>query len=228
MRFLRERSDFGTAAKFARHVEVPEVTYRAHETGLRGFSEPAARKYAAELGANWAWLITGEGSHRIQDKTQAKELNAVLASLPQPTEVQLTGAQPAMSGKSDLPVYASAEGGPSGMVVTPDPIDWIKRPEPLLNVQGAFAVYVIGDSMEPRYEQGDMILVHPSRPVQQNDDVLLAAQRDDGSMAALIKRLVRWNTRIWSVRQYNPKREYDLARAEWQLAYVVIGKYNRR
>lgn len=226
LRFLRERSEFRSAAEFARHIGVPEVTYRAHESGLRGFGESQARRYAAALGAGWVWLLTGEG--RIEPTDPADHLYPEPARPPGLSEVDFSGAQSALSGDRDLPVYASAEGGPSGMIVTDEPIDWVRRPEPLLSVRGAFAVYVIGDSMGPRYEQGDMILVHPSRPVQRDDDVLLVAEGEDGGRAALIKRLLSWSGVAWTVRQYNPARDYDLPRAEWQQAYVVVGKYNRR
>ena len=226
LRFLRERSEFRSAAGFARHVGVPEVTYRAHESGLRGFGETQARQYAAALGARWVWLLTGEG--RIEPAAAAEQYYPDLARPPGLSEVDVTDLRPTAAGERDLPVYASAEGGPSGMIVTDEPIDWVRRPEPLLSVRGAFAVYVIGDSMEPRYEQGDMILVHPSRPVQRDDDVLLVAEAEDGGRAALIKRLLAWTGETWSVRQYNPPRDYDLPRSAWQQIYVVVGKYNRR
>lgn len=224
--FLRERSSFRSAAEFARNLGVPEVSYRAHESGLRGFGEPQARRYAGVLNANWVWLLTGTGDpYNVEPEGEART-EEDLARL-RPNEVEIDG-RPVLTGDSDLPVYASAEGGKSGMIVTSDPIDWVKRPEPLLSVRGAFAVYVIGQSMEPRYEQGDMILVHPQRPVQSGDDVLLLSTDSDGSRAALIKRMMRWTTEAWTVRQYNPPRDYDLARTEWQQALVVVGKYNRR
>lgn len=233
LRFLRERNDIGSAAELARRLGIPEVTYRAHESGVRGFGEPQARRYADALGANWVWLLTGTGSPfappeppdpNVADAMETSRVGDRLRG----GDVDLRGAQSAVSGDSDLPVYASAEGGPSGMLVNSDPIDWVKRPEPLISVRNAFAVYVIGESMEPRYEQGDMILVHPTKPVRRDDDVLLYGQQGDGGRAALIKRLIRWSDSSWTVKQYNPAKEYDLPRSEWQQAFVVVGKYNRR
>jgi phage repressor protein C with HTH and peptisase S24 domain len=222
LRWLRERSrQFRSAAEFARHISVPEVTYRAHESGLRGFAEVQARQYAGALAASWVWLLTGEGAI---DPRKGK----APAPGPYGGRGDVDGAQPAPGGHSDLPVYASAERGPSGMIVTHDPIEWMMRSEPLLAVRDAFAIYVLGESMEPRYEQGDMILVHPTRPVQKGDDVLLLAHGEDGNQAALIKRLVSWSETAWTVQQYNPARAYDLPRTEWQRAYVIVGKYNRR
>ncbi len=143
-------------------------------------------------------------------------------------EVDLSKFEAARLGEKNLPVYASAEGGPTGLIVTPEPIDWVKRPEPLLNVARGFAVYVIGDSMSPAYNHGDMILVHPSKPPQRGDDVLLTKLLEDRAMAALVKKLVRWNESTWFVKQYNPPKEFKLARSEWQQVNVIVGKYNAR
>jgi phage repressor protein C with HTH and peptisase S24 domain len=145
---------------------------------------------------------------------------------PQPAGQAVAAAGPADG--YDLPVYAGAEGGPSGLQVTPDPIDWVPRPRPLRNVRKAFAVYVIGDSMDPAYRHGDMVFVHPALPALRGDDVLLTKQGGDREMVAMIKHLVGWNDRHWRLKQYNPEREFQVSRSEWQQVHVVVGKYNRR
>ena len=223
LRFLRERNDIGSAAELARRLGIPEVTYRAHESGVRGFGEPQAKRYAEALNANGVWLLTGSGEAFSEPAPPSMPADAPKKR----SDVEMGSARAAQPGPSELPVYASAEGGPSGMMVTYDPIDWIRRPNSLTNVGNAFAVYVVGESMEPRYEQGDMILVHPSRPVKRDDDVLLLSQQEDGSAAALIKRLVSWNEQSWIVKQYNPPKEITLPRQQWQKAYVVVGRNNR-
>lgn len=135
---------------------------------------------------------------------------------------------PASLGGRDLPVYASAQGGPSGMLIDNSPTDWVLRPQPLLRVQKAFAVYVVGDSMEPVYEPGDLLLVHPGLPPTRGRDVLLTAQKHDGETAALVKRLVQSTPTDWIVKQYNPAAEFPLARSEWQNAFVIVGKYHSK
>lgn len=135
---------------------------------------------------------------------------------------------PASLGGRDLPVYASAQGGPSGMLIDNSPTDWVLRPQPLLRVQKAFAVYVVGDSMEPVYEPGDLLLVHPGLPPTRGRDVLLTAQKQDGETAALVKRLVQSTPTDWIVKQYNPPAEFPLSRAEWQNAFVIVGKYHSK
>ena len=230
LKLARTLADFRSAAECARHLGVPEVTYRAHENGLRGLSSDAARSYAAALGCTWAWLITGEGPQYGTSPDEVVAEAAAISGLAEAAqrEVDFGSARAAAIGAKDLPVHGSAEGGPSGMTVEATPIDWVARPEPLLAVRDAFAVYVVGDSMEPAYRQGDMILVHPTRPPHRGADVLLTRRLEDGTLAAMIKELVRWTAAIWVVRQHNPARIFELDRGEWQQVQVIEGKYNRR
>ena len=128
--------------------------------------------------------------------------------------------------RADLPVYASAEGG-GGIIITSEPIDFIRRPEPLLSVRDGYACYVIGDSMSPAYEQGDLLLVHPGRPARPGDDCAFIRGQDDGTQEALIRRLLRSTPEKWRVRQFNPAKDLDLDRSHWQKIQLIVGKYSR-
>ena len=87
---------------------------------------------------------------------------------------------PAFPAKS-LPVFASAQGGDDGSVIIGnEPIDWITRPEPLLTVADAYAVYITGDSMAPAFDHGDTALVHPHLPVGRGDDVIFQTDNRPG------------------------------------------------
>ena len=129
--------------------------------------------------------------------------------------------------RTDLPVYASAEGGGGAIVITNEPIDFVRRPEPLLSVRDGYGCYVIGDSMSPAYEQGDLLLVHPGRPVRPGDDCVFVRDQGDGSQHALVKRLLRISPEKWRVRQFNPARDFDLDRGQWQKSQLIVGKYAR-
>jgi transcriptional regulator with XRE-family HTH domain len=130
--------------------------------------------------------------------------------------------------RPDLAVYASAAGGPEGAwVLSSDAIAWVHRDQRLVGVRDAFACYVVGDSMVPAYEQGNLLLVNPAVPPGAGDDCLFVQEAPDGARYALIKRLVRFNTTSWTVKQWNPDKTFSLPRKEWQRALLVIGKYNR-
>jgi len=134
-------------------------------------------------------------------------------------------------GDADLPVYASAEGGPYGAItISSDPLEYVKRPSPLFSSPKGFGVFVTGESMEPAYEQGDIALVHAERPVQRDADALFVSVPDGkGDTRALIKRLISWTNSEWRVREYAPeRRDFTLSRDDWPNAHLIVGKYARR
>jgi phage repressor protein C with HTH and peptisase S24 domain len=190
-----------------------------------------------KLGRNHAYLqqFLERGVPRILPEA----VRPALAALLQVEESALRGETPAgavapsrpvqtaSESAAELPVYASAQGGTDGMSVTPEPIDWVPRPRPLQHVAKAYAVYVVGDSMDPAYRHGDMAFVHPSLPLLRGNDVMLLRE-ENGQMVAMIKHLVSWNERHWRVKQFNPEREFQLSRQDWRQANVVVAKYNRR
>ena len=138
-------------------------------------------------------------------------------------------AQARTAATGELPVYGAAQGGSGGaMQVSSDPIQWLARPDPLRTVAGAYGVFVVGESMSPAYEQGDIALVHPSLPPRRGADVILSRQDPDGTRHSLVKRLVGWTDENWRVRQYNPDGEFDLPRADWRDVQAIVGKYNAR
>jgi phage repressor protein C with HTH and peptisase S24 domain len=130
--------------------------------------------------------------------------------------------------RQDLPVWAAVQGGEEGaMLITTSPIDWIARPREL-EVRDAFAVFLIGDSMSPRYDHGDQLYVHPHRPPKGGDDCLFIHEVEaEGQFLGLAKTLVRAGADKWRVRQYTPQKEFDLDRRKWTKAWKIVGKMNR-
>jgi len=149
------------------------------------------------------------------------------STAPPPQPPEFRGGSLRAAEQTDLPVYASAEGGSGAIIITSEPIDFVRRPEPLLSVRDGYGCYVIGDSMIPAYEQGDLLLVHPGRPVRASDDCVFVRDLGDGSFHALVKRLLRITPEKWRVRQFNPAKDFDLDRSQWQKAQLIVGKYTR-
>lgn len=160
---------------------------------------------------------------RRQQRTLQPSVAARLANR------EALAAEAGFTAPKSLPVFSSAQGGDDGeMIIGNDPVDWIARPDPLQNVQQAFAVYVTGDSMEPRYEAGEVLFIHPSKPPLPGDDIILQSHEHHGQRRALIKRLVRQDGQQWFVRQFNPDRTFALNKSNWPTVHLVTGKLNRR
>jgi phage repressor protein C with HTH and peptisase S24 domain len=181
------------------------------------------------------WFAKDTGPKSVRLSELASFLGTTVDDLISETEATLfassSAAAPPMAlnaGRPDLAVYASAAGGPEGAwVLSGDAIAWIHRDQRLVGVRDAFACYVVGESMFPAYEHGNLLLVNPAVPPNAGDDCLLIQEASDGARYALIKRLVRFNSTSWTVKQWNPDKTFSLPRKEWQRALLVIGKYNR-
>ena len=107
------------------------------------------------------------------------------AYAPEPTDQPATPSMPL-----DVPVYGTAIGGSDGdFEMTGEVIDRVRRPAGLMNARNAFALYVVGSSMAPRFDEGDLIVVHPGRPPVAGCDVVVELQDKDefGHHKALLR-----------------------------------------
>lgn len=136
-----------------------------------------------------------------------------------------------MTPERDFPIHASAEGGPGEIIRSSDPVDWVPRPAPVANVRNAYGLHIVGESMVPEFEPGDIALINPALPIIGNTTCIFYAERE-GEARATIKRLRRATAESWHVRQWNPpagtKEDFLLSRREWGLCHRVLGKYSRQ
>lgn len=80
------------------------------------------------------------------------------------------------------------------------------RPPALRGQTDLYAIYFHGESMEPRFQPGEVGIVDPRRPVRNGDYVLvqLNAGDSDEVVTVLVKRLVRQNADEVVLEQFNP------------------------
>lgn len=131
------------------------------------------------------------------------------------------GQQPKAFGAArDLPVLGRAQGGRDGSIVMEDnAIDWTFRPADLQGVKDAFAVYVTGDSMVPKYKNQDLAYVHPTKAPRKGRYVLVETADHTG----FIKQFVKWEGTHLVLKQFNPAQEIRLPREEVFRVLLVIG-----
>jgi len=119
------------------------------------------------------------------------------------------GTVPLASGPvRDLPVLGIAVGGEdAGFEFNGQTVDYVTRPPALAGALQPFALYVVSDSMSPRYEPGDLVVVHPSRPPQPGCDVIIEMAGEHGAAGRChIKRLKRRTADAIIAEQFNPPR----------------------
>ena len=135
--------------------------------------------------------------------------------------VALTG-EASREGRPDIPVWAAAQAGEDGaLILVPDPVDYIFRSERMRGVRNPFAFQIVGSSMSPALEHGDQAVINPALLLRPGVDCVFIQQQRDGSFLALVKRLLRQTADSWHVRQYDPKKDFDLPKKKWPRAHVV-------
>lgn len=216
-------------AELARRVS--NAGYQMTQGGIaqierRGETEPKSIVQLAQaLGVSVHWLQSSRG-----DKTAgiAAGDGEQLSMLPAGRPGRGAGANGAAPGpRQRLQVFASAQGGKDGAIVlSNEPVSWLPRDPRLEGVPDAYGCFVSGESMEPAYEKGNILLVNPSVQPEPGDDVVFMREDKEGQRYVLIKRLVKVNAQSWTVKQYNPAKTFTLSRKEWAKAHLVIGKYN--
>jgi len=124
-----------------------------------------------------------------------------------------------------LKVLGMAECGPDGWSLwNGDVIDLIDRPASLVGVPNAYAVYVVGESMAPRYHTGEVVHIHPGRPVDVGAYVLVQRRGKQGEPPlAVIKRLAKRTGAKITLEQFNPAKLFDIKTADIVSIHRVVG-----
>ena len=130
---------------------------------------------------------------------------------------------PPASQARNIPVYGAAQGG-AGFDITDvtSPVDYIRAPEYLSGSSTAYAVLVVGDSMEPRFCAGETLFVHPGLPPRPGDDVVLQL-RAGAETHSLVKRFVNKQNGGVIVKQLNPDREVRFDSDDVIAVHKIVG-----
>lgn len=120
----------------------------------------------------------------------------------------------------DLPLYGAEDLGGGVFAMSDKPVGTIDRSPALKGNKAAYAVYCAEDSLAPRYERGQTLVIDPTRPVAPGNDVLFVSR--DGKTRC-IRRLVAVLPSEWRVQQLTPPRVYKIAKAEYPTAHKIFG-----
>jgi phage repressor protein C with HTH and peptisase S24 domain len=119
-----------------------------------------------------------------------------------------------------IPIRSGARGGSDQEMFLQDgPIGYTPRPANLGGVRSAYAIYMVGDSMEPRYEPGWLLHVNPFKPPTRGRDVVVYKE----GQAVLIKQFVGWEGDTLVLRQLNPPLTLQIPRDEVRECHLVVG-----
>ena len=234
LRYAMQLRGITSAAELARMIDQNEVTVRSHVNDTRDVSKRAAEGYSRALNIDPAWLIYGHGPAPTAGPCGSGQMGPGMATprasdaLDGPPNVRFSSSETPDFRflAKDIPVLGSAVCGPDGheMFNMGEPIDFVRRPPGQMNRKGIYCIYAKGSSMEPVYEEGDLIYVDPHRPPRAGRDVViqLAAKGSDGEQQYFLKRLVRRSGTKWRLKQFNPEKEILLDDKDVAAVHLVL------
>lgn len=117
-----------------------------------------------------------------------------------------------------LPLLGQSVAGPNGrFVLNGQQVGSVFCPPVLDGVDGAYAVLVYGTSMEPKFEAGETVWLHPYLPVRRGDYVVAQVVSDETGtdLDSYIKQFVSRSATKLILRQFNPDEGED---AEFEIA----------
>ena len=156
-------------------------------------------RLATALACSSDWLL-GKG-----DGAAAPEWRTPSRSDPARDERGLRGDE---GGPRNLPILGIAVAGKDGFFELNGEVHgYVERPAALFGVDDAYALYVEDESMVPRYMPGEIIFVHPRRPITRDCFVVVQFRpKEDGQPPrALVKQYVKRSAAKLSLREYYPE-----------------------
>ena len=128
--------------------------------------------------------------------------------------------------RKGLPVLGTGacRNGEGDFELTGDVIDRVCYPPALAAVKDAYGLYTCGSSMEPRYFPGELVYVHPHRPPNLGDFVVvqLRPKHEGAAVRAMIKQLVGRSGSHVQLRQYNPGGTFTVDTAEVMAVHKIL------
>jgi phage repressor protein C with HTH and peptisase S24 domain len=91
---------------------------------------------------------------------------------------------------------------------------WDEIAFPGVDDEHAYALEVSGNSMEPAYRDGDVIVVSPAAPVRRGDRVVVKT-KDGEVMAKELKRRTAKAIELKSLNSDHPERQFSAAEVQW-------------
>jgi phage repressor protein C with HTH and peptisase S24 domain len=149
----------------------------------------------------------------------AKVLEATGASLEVFSSL-VSGARAITSSKAGarrIPLIGMAQAGGDGFFDDggyPVGAGWDEVSIPEIGDPHAYALEISGDSMEPVFRDGDMVVVSPAAPIRRGDRVVVRTARGE----AMAKQLTRRSARRIELRSLNPEHpdySFDLSDVAW-------------
>jgi phage repressor protein C with HTH and peptisase S24 domain len=212
-KWVRDQLGKGEQAKLAKHLKVTEskMSKMLSDNNKRPLREREAtliREFFRPDARNRSYAELHSDSTVRQPDEQITLPNAT--ERPPDILVYRTGMGP------------SAAGGDFTMSVSEVALR-VRRPPKLADRTDIYGLFVRGDTMAPRYENGELILLETGPPPRKHDHVVVRLKADkDDLHCAYLKLLVSWVGDKIELRQYNPEKTITLNTGDVDAVHRVM------
>jgi hypothetical protein len=124
-----------------------------------------------------------------------------------------------MASQGDVIPIRSTERGGGEQRMLLEEVGYTPRPGNLAGVRAAYAIYMVGDHLAPRYEAGWLLHVHPHKPPSRGRDVVVTST----DQTVMIKQFVAWENNKLVLRQLNPEETLSIPRDEVAACHLIVG-----
>jgi phage repressor protein C with HTH and peptisase S24 domain len=200
-------------ADLARHLRLAPSAVSRMLKGERQMRQLETVQIAGFLGVSPDEVLR----HAVNDAISASGVDR-----PRPGRGRPPSAAPSRIARTTdlIPIRSAGRGGnDQEMFLEDGPIGYTSRPANLGGVREAYAIYMVGDSMEPRYEPGWLLHVNPFKPPIRGRDVVVYKQ----GQIVLIKQFVGWEGDTLVLRQLNPPDTLRIPRTDVRECHLVVG-----
>jgi phage repressor protein C with HTH and peptisase S24 domain len=171
----------------------------AKQSGLDATSFNKSKRFSADGKPRWP---STESISRILAATGAT-MSDFLALMDENGDIS-----PRAPKKGFIPLIGFAQAGAEGFFDEdgyPAGAAWdeVRFPESDINTNGAYALEISGDSMEPLYRNGDVLVTSPSSTIRRGDRVVVRTIGGE----VMVKELVRKTATKIELKSLNPRHE---------------------
>jgi len=173
------------------------------------------KKIALVLETTPDWLISGkQGETPASADLQQHGDELPESGFNEPANALISGLM--LTTDRRLPVYGHAVGGIDGdFPMNGTMLFDVLCPPQLSEISEAYAVIISGDSMYPRYEDGEIAFIDPTRRVRRGDYVVAQIMMDEfATPHAYVKKFVQHNAQELVLEQFNPAKQLRFAHAQ--------------
>lgn len=126
----------------------------------------------------------------------------------------------------DVPVlYTALSSESSRFLIGDRAIDYVRRPPGIANAEGVASIYVVDDSMSPRFRPGELVYLSSTRPPAKGEYVVVelnTAEKTPTEWPAEIREFVSWTPTSAVCLMYNPSRQVEIPRDSIRRVWRVI------